>query len=248
MSRAQETLVPWVRRMLAVQPPLVVLRLYHTKDAERLSGMLLEPLSIAPPRAESLSAESIADELIARARAHAASFGGRQSYQVTAFASERSEEAYANTAFAVMVQRTDQFDGTSEPTDMRSFGSMAARMAEGMYRQQQTSTTALVGTMTGLLERMDRRCAMADERADKLQEQVIALTGALSEVRKSGDDEEDAAMKAELFTLLAERVAPVLLPLLGQAAQRFLAPPALPPPKRRKKTPRKRPVVVRSAS
>jgi hypothetical protein len=222
------SLTPFVRRMLAADPPVVRLRLQHV-----LSRGLrhLEDVPVPKVRPESLTAEDLAREVLEIARAHAESVGGRQVFQVDAHA-EGDEAAHASTTVSITAP-TDATLGetTSEPTDTRSFGTMAARHANEMTRYLLQSNGAMAQSMGALLDRMDKQLERSDEKLNKLTDRLFGLVDLRLQVaderaavrEQLASAAEDAATREQLMQIVGN-VLPAVLPLAVQWLQQRTLP------------------------
>lgn len=244
-SRAAERLTPWVRRALAHEPSVTRLRLTHCVAIGR-PGLHLEDHPVAEPRTD-VSAEDIAAAIVEAATAHADSFGGRQVYEVIAIVEDEDDPA-ARTQLVIVASAEAAFDGTSEPTDMRSFGAMASRHSESFARLMLQSNQATIGALTTTLDRLSSRLERAETRVEQMADHVFATTEARLSIeadraklaREREESETDAQIKVELWGLV-QQCAPLLLPLVAKAGQKLLAAPKPARAKRRKRTKRPTP-------
>lgn len=232
MAKARATLIPWVRRQLAREPLVVRMRFFHVPDSSgRGNGAHVDDLLIPSPRPESMSPESITDELIDLCRAHAETFGGRQCYRVNSY-DVQGDEPLASWPFAVVVDSAEVAqDTSSEPHDGRTFGMMASRHSEQLHRSMMSSVQAMVSTFGDLVDRLDKRLVSAETRADRYQElamsgmesRIMVFEEALQLRREAEAREEDGEMQQAAFLLL-QQALPVLGPVVSQGIERFFAP------------------------
>lgn len=244
-SQTAAKLTPWVRRALAHDPTVVRLVLHHSLGPGR-GAVRLEPFQVPEPRPSDLTAEDVAAAIVEAATTHADSHGGRQAYEVTAHLADDDEAAVLRTSITIIAATFAAFDGTSEPTDTRGFGAMAARHSEAMVRSMLASNQATVGALTATLDRLSSRLERAESRVESLSDRLYATTEArlgieaerAQLVREREDVEADAEIKVKLWGLL-EQMAPALLPLAMQAGQKLLAAPKKSKPKRKAKAKRR---------
>lgn len=244
-SRAAERLTPWVRRALAHEPSVTRLRLTHCVAIGR-PGVFLEDVPVAEPRTD-VSAEDIAAGIVECCSTHAEGCGGRQVYEVLAIVEDEDDPA-ARTQVVIVASAEAAFDGTSEPTDTRSFGMMAARHSESFARLMLQSNQATIGALTTTLDRLSARLERSETRVEQMADHVFSMTEARLSIeaerakltREREDAETDAQIKVELWSLV-QQCAPLLLPLVAKAGQKLLAPPKPPRAKRRKRTKRTAP-------
>lgn len=244
LGKTADRLTPWVRRALAHEPTVTRLRLFHCVAIGR-AGLHLEDVPTAEPRPEGTTAEDIAARLVEAASAHADGYGGRQAYEVTAVTDDE-DAPIARTSFVIVAEALAAFDGTSEPTDMRGFGAMAARHSESMVRLMLQSNQATIGALSGTLDRLATRLERSEARTEALAEHIFSNTAARLEieaeraklVREREEGEADAQIKIELWQLV-QQIAPALLPVVVKAGQKLLAAPKAKPKKKKAKARRK---------
>lgn len=237
MSKAISNLTPWLRRMLMADPVVVRLRLAHVQSTGR-GATHLEDRTLPHPRPETLAPEEIARELVEAARAHAEAWGGRQTYQVTAYAATDLEPVGSMTVAVVIDAILGPTDATSEPQDMRGFGAMSSRMAADFARIQLQGQSALAGTFVGMLERLEGQVVKREETIDRLHAKLDALADMRLElaeqraqIREQATEVEDDAQTKQALMALVMNAAPVLLGVFDRWAKNQIE-----PPKKRKTT------------
>lgn len=225
MSKAAQNLTPWLRRMFCAEPPISRVRLSHVASTGRGSTHI-EDRVIPSPRPETLSPEELARELVDAARSHAEAWGGRQTYQVTAYAAAELEPV-GSMSFAVVLEAQLPTDATSEPQDVRSFGAMSSRMAADFARLQLQSQSALGSTFVGLLERLESQVVKRDETIERLhskleaiETQRLELAEQRAEFREQKSEAEDDAQTKQALLALVMQSAPALLSMLDRWAKK----------------------------
>lgn len=221
----------FIRRQLAASAELRKLRVLHVAGGR--GGGALEDVPIPAVRGDSTALE-LAEQVEDIARAHAAAYQGRQTYQLDAYAADA--DPVGSTSLSVYVEPTG-IDATTEATDARSFGAMAARHLEVMQRQYSASIATMLETLTRDNERLSRELERERGRTEVLMDGHRAVIDKTAELRlqeielkaQAAEDQGSDELRQMVFGLIAH-AGPQLL----EGVQKYLAAPAKRKKRRRK--------------